>query len=518
MWDVKGLTSLTLPESINTILANVFCRDENLKDIYFYAVEVPYTDGEAFNDFDRSACTLHVYEGMVDVFNTYEVWAGFNIVGDLGSIPVTTPMNTADYADLCTIFNTLDGSNWRNKWAIGDNVQTASRWRGVTFDADGYVTSIEIGDNGLSGNLDNLNFTGLTKLTKLDMSGGALSGDIMAFKAKLPSTCKLYVERQDLGDVGEHTLYELCTYGGLPNIAYYWSENGSLASTLMGLGGSCQFYHQGAEGGYDWEGRIYADGGTWSNGAFYWPSATKVECTYPHRFTFTYNFEMGDANMDDVLNVLDLQSTLNYSNGHSEGLFNVCAADTYGSDNDINVQDIVATVNILLAQPCYATARTFVTAVEEEQQSSTENEACISVENGEVVLYTTKPVAALDLRIAGIEPEALSWNTESMGFATSTVAQGDGTHAIVFSMLPREIAEGRTVLATFKDGLNPCLLSAVLSDSKARSISVGKTMSTGIDQGKWAAGRSIYDMQGIKLNSPQKEGVYIVNGKKVVIK
>ena len=47
---------------------------------------------------------------MVEVFKYNEHWRDFNIVGDLGSMPITTPMNEADYADLCAIYNELGGS------------------------------------------------------------------------------------------------------------------------------------------------------------------------------------------------------------------------------------------------------------------------------------------------------------------------------------------------------------------------------------------------------------------------
>lgn len=538
MWGVTGLTSLTLPESVTAIYCNVFSGNENLKDIYYYAEELPYTDeGEdPFEGFDRPSCTLHVYEEMEDLFRNHNHWSDFNIVGDLGTIPNHTTMNEADYADLCTIFNTLDGNDWTTKWLIGNNVLTASRWRGVTFDEEGYVTSIDLNNNRLSGDISELSFTGLTKLTSLNLSNNALSGDIMAFKENLPSGCELYVEGQDLGYVGEHTLYELCNYGGLPSIAYYRSETGTLASTLIGVGGRCNFYH-GATSGGNYYANIYSDGGTDSWNKFYWPSSTLMECTYPHRFTFTYSYAMGDANMDDDLNVLDLQTMLNYSNGHQWGLFNFYAADTYGQDDDINVQDIVATVNILLplesSNP--SPARIFGPLVGKDLQSPTENEAYLSVENGQVVLYTTVPVAALDLRLAGIEPDALNWNTEAMGFATATMAQGNGTHAVIYSMQPREIEEGRTVLATFDAAIYEVSpYSVVLSDSKARSISVGNTVPTGISQTATlgsAARWSLTDLSGVVLatgthatetdilrmaKSQKLQGVFILNtdGKK----
>jgi hypothetical protein len=514
MWNVTGLTAITLPESLTTIYANAFSGNVNLKDIYYYAVELPNVDSP-FEGFDRSACTLHVYEEMVDVFNANDQWNAFNIVGDLGTMPVITPMNEADYADLCTIYNTLDGSNWTTKWVVNSNVQTASRWRGVTFDEQGYVTSIDLSNNGLKGNITSLSFTGLTRLTSLNMSSNALSGDIMSFKTNLPTNCRLNVERQELGYVGEHTLYELCNYGGLPSIAYYRSENGTLASTLIGVGGYCQFYHEGTNGGQYWDCYIHADGSTTNNFKFYWPSPAKVECFYPHHFTFTYNYKMGDANMDDNLNVLDLQATLNYSNGQQWGLFNFYAADTYGQDDEINVQDIVSTVNILLAQENYTRSATT------RSDADVLTEACVSVENGQIVLYTTKPVAALDLRLAGIAPDLLHWNTEALGFTTVTTSQADGTHAIIYSMQPRQIEEGSTVIATFDANINPVLVSAVLSDNKARSIKVGNSVSTGIRQlnGKVAGNWSLTNLSGLRIaygiNATEAEILKLANDRQL---
>ncbi len=526
MWHVKGLTALTLPESVIAIHGNAFVGDESLKDIYYYAIEIPETHDETFNDLDKPSCTLHVYEEMVEVFKANELWCDFNIVGDLGSMPITTPMNEADYADLCAIYNTLGGSNWQNKWIINKNVQTASRWRGVTFDEEGYVTEINLRNNGLSGDISSLTFTGLSRLNTLNLSYNSITGNVMTMKETLPSRCNLNVLEQDFGYIGEHTLRELCNYGELPSIAYYNDNNGSLVSTLIGVDGVCKFAHDGTDGGHYWDCYIYPDGSAWNNFKFYWPSPATVECAWPHRFTFTYKYEMGDANMDDKLDVLDLQTTLNYSNNQGEGLFNFYAADTYGPDDDINVQDIVATVNILLAQEGSqsqpATARAFGDAV------ASETEACVSVEDCQVVLYTTKPVAALDLHIAGIEPQQLNWNTEDMGFATATVSQTNGTHAIIYSLLPREIEAGRTVLATFNAENAPRIASAVLSDSNASRISVGNVVPTGIGKlnGNAAANWSITNVAGTtimsgtnateadilkKAKSQQLKGVFIIN-------
>ena len=535
MSHAPDITTLTLTENLTTILGYAFADDENLKDIYFYAIELPHTDWEAFVGFDRPSCTLHVYEEMVELFQADELWSEFNIVGDLGAIPNTSPMNQADFTDLCSIYNTLDGAGWKTQWLVNKNVQTASRWRGVTFDEDGYVTSIDLSGNGLSGDISSMTFSGLTKLTSLNFSNNAITGDIQPLAASLPKGCTLNVERQDFGYLGEHTLYELCQYGGLPTIAYYQSQSGMLASTLIGVNGVCQFYHEGTDGGQYWDSYIWADGSTVNNFKFNWPSPATVECFYPHHFTFTYKYDMGDANMDDDLNVLDLQTTLNYSNGQEWGLFNFYAADTYGPDDDINVQDIVSTVNILLAQEDGHKAN--VKALGEV--NPIEDEACLSVENGKIVLYTIKPVAALDIRFTNIEPNKLHWNTEALGFTTAMAAQANGTHAIIYSIQPRLIEEGRTVLATFDASLSPQLTSAVLSDSKARPICVGNTVPTRISQprvnfvNQW----SLTDLSGLCLatgthateadilkfaKSRQLYGVFILNTdgakRKIIIK
>ena len=527
MEGATGLTALTLHEGLTSINGYAFSGDENLKDIYFYTTELPSTDDEAFVNFDCTACTLHVYEEMVEVFRSSDLWNSFNIVGDLGNMPVINPMADADYADLCAIYNTLGGNSWRTKWVTVRNVQMASRWSGVTFDEEGYVTAIDLSSNSLSGDIGELTFTGMTHLTSLNLSNNALTGDIQTLVGSLPTGCTLNVERQELGYIGEYSLYDVCRFSQsdevLPTIAFHNSQSGTLASSLIGVGGYCHFYHKGTDGGHYWDSYISSDGGTMNNFKFYWPSPTTVECTYPHHFTFTYTYSMGDANMDDALNVLDLQTTLNYSNNQSSGLFNFCAADTYGPDDDINVQDIVTTVNILLAQEesgdkdakLRSNANTLGTT------DADDNEAYVCVENGQLVLYTTRPVAAIEMRLASIDPDQLHWCTDEMGFMTASMSQTGGTHAIIYSMSPREIAVGRTVLAEFDANthtLSP--YDVVLSDSMAQRIKVGMSIPTGIVINKEnMTGISVHDLLGRKLSDSQlKQGLYIVNGRKVIIK
>lgn len=517
------LTAVTLPASLTDLGDDTFQDCFFLTDIRCLATNPPTCHSGVWEwGFDRSTCTVYVPESSVDDYKQADEWKEMGSIVASGTVvPTEGPMNADDYAALCAIYNAFGGNSWTRKWIVSNNMLRTSRWRGVTFDDDGYVTAIDLRENGLKGDATQLAFTaGLSRLTSIDLSYNAVTGDIRPLATSLPNGCELNIEQQDFGYQGEHTLYELTNYGGLPPIAYYKPQSGTMATTLVGVGGYCHFYHEGTNNRLYWDCYIYNDGGSVNINKFYWPSPTIVECQYPHRFTFTYSYEMGDANMDDVLDVLDLQTTLNYSHNQGGGLFNFQAADTYGPDDELNVQDIVTTVNILLEKGNNGAdgARAMVGGADEP----TANEAWLSMDDGKLLLHSTKPVAALDLRLAGIAPGQLQWNTEAMGFTTAAAAQGDDTHVIVYAMQPRQLESGTTLLATFDSSCRPHILTAVLSDSHARAISVGIGVPTGIRQidGNGAASREarLYDLQGRQISGQKAKGVYVVNGKKVIVK
>ena len=59
------------------------------------------------------------------------------------------------------------------------------------------------------------------------------------------------------------------------------------------------------------------------------------------------------------------------------------------------------------------------------------------------------------------------------------------------------------------------------SSSPQYAIGVFEGMTTGIQMmvdGRWMKEDVVYDLQGRKLNNPSKKGVYIINGKKKIIR
>ena len=67
---------------------------------------------------------------------------------------------------------------------------------------------------------------------------------------------------------------------------------------------------------------------------------------------------------------------------------------------------------------------------------------------------------------------------------------------------------------------NKCWLQIPNSEVTARNISIVFSDATGIDSmvnGQWSMD-TWYDLSGRKVNKPTKKGVYIMNGRKVVVK
>ncbi len=106
---------------------------------------------------------------------------------------VFDPVELAERAALVALYRATDGPNWaeRGKWlsdaVIGD-------WHGVTTDAGGRVTGLELGSNWLRGSLP-AELAGLSELRQLDFGGNRLAGPIPAWLGGLSK-----LEHLDLGD------------------------------------------------------------------------------------------------------------------------------------------------------------------------------------------------------------------------------------------------------------------------------------------------------------------------------
>ena len=240
-----------------------------------------------------------------------------------------------------------------------------------------------------------------------------------------------------------------------------------------------------------------------------------------HRFNVVMDCRPGDVNFDAQLNITDMQRTLNYAldstyyNRYTP--FNFTAANLIATDRTINVQDVVANINLLLdsgVTPKLAKGnRSKDTAQDEEP------EAVLYVKDGRLMLNTTRPVAALDLLLTG---ENVKWSSAVDAFSKKS----KGGHTIIYSLFGDEIMEGETVIAELEGDIDDAMIVDIDGNEIRLNVIKGNYDGTTAIEGAQAADDSnaaVFDLQGRKVaerfdRNTLKPGIYIVNGKKVVIK
>lgn len=118
---------------------------------------------------------------------------------DTGDGPTGRCVASNDRAVLATFYRSLDGDDWRRDsgWLSNDDMDD---WYGITTDADGCVTLIQLSDNDLKGAIPSA-VGSLSRLRELDLSwNNDISGAIPATLGNLTS-----LEVLDLNDqTGQH--------------------------------------------------------------------------------------------------------------------------------------------------------------------------------------------------------------------------------------------------------------------------------------------------------------------------
>lgn len=413
--------------------------------------------------------------------------------------------NADDVAALRMLYDACGGTGWSKQWLFDAEVMKSTNYPGVTFNAEGRVTAINVTAYGLTGTLptEALNLPALTTLNlsrnqlkgalpasmltpctalkTLNLSYNQLTAVDEALPTSITSLDLGYQHRvygassqlHDLAPLGTVEMALAATYGqdwGQSTLMKYahsaqnWSatptyelRSATLGNTYARLTYSGGYYHltsldyrqpQGAE-------LIMAQTSGTANGS-----------VQPVRVTFVE----ADANVDQVVDVRDVQHTLNYvvAAKGAEGLFCWSAANTF-ADALVNIQDVVVTVNHVLDHTntvAQARARR-MTAVERAHTHGR-----LYVEDGYLCLTADTAVAALDIELQGASATQVRLMLPAADWQMASRATDEGVRLVVFSPSGKTLPVGTTkLLALRAEKVSP--IAADAADAHARSLTIG---------------------------------------------
>lgn len=470
------------------------------------------------------------------------------------NVEISTPVSiikryidAADYEALKVLYQATNGGAWTNKtWRIGSNAVTSTGWPGITFDEEGHVLAIELQNNNLRGSLPKEGME-MKSLRTLNLSGNNLNGDVAAFCKLLPALetlnlgYNLFTELSgvlpahitSLNLQNQREGYSLSTFtlqewamgdkqadiqlGSLiaydhqnqnfeahPTLRIYTIDNNSYVGEMIYSDGAYRYYLSGT---YN-----YASGTEFcirSNGGVAQNNRLRAKLTWTK----------GDVNADASVDVLDAQQTLNYIMGTQNGNFNYPSADTY-QGGGINVQDVVATINIFIGSNDNADQKSLMAAQRRWTESMGEEASTanvLSVEDGALWIDASDQVAALDITLAGVKANDVKLAMSKQRYQLVTHNTANGVRIVIISTTG-DIISGRTKLLRLAKSAR--VDQAMAADIDAQPVGVAfEGQTTDIDAVTTDAEsrEDVYTIDGRKLNGVAREGVYIVNGKKKAI-
>jgi len=113
---------------------------------------------------------------------------------------------------LKAMYYSLDGANWTKKWDLSKPLSEVAAWPGVTADANGLVTKIDLSNNGLKGTLP-AEIGNLTLLQDINLSGNNITGGIPKEVKGLDLLQKFYIDGNQMNDSVPYVVYTSDVWG-----------------------------------------------------------------------------------------------------------------------------------------------------------------------------------------------------------------------------------------------------------------------------------------------------------------
>ena len=400
--------------------------------------------------------------------------------------------NADEWAILQTLLPQLTEMGWSQPWDVSLGMKGVSSLQGLIIEK-GHVTgldlvgqnltgtfpafildlpqlqSLNLADNHLSGNLGQC-ASSMTNLTSLNVAGNSFD----EVTPMLPSSLiNVNLGRQAINHIVELPLSSLSSdylVNQVPNILLYnhaqqsystnirllcSTEDESWSTNLVSQNGQVTLSAATTDNAYR------GQSGDILNVVLLNNNGTREGSTFQIRL----NFEQGDGNFDGSVNVLDLQTTLNYMfEEYTAKPYNFTASNLW-ADDVINVQDAVCLVNLLLDSEV-PTAR-LANQARQTSPASDNFEASVFIENGQLYINTVIPISAFDMVISTSQKCELLPALSQMGFTCKIKQKGNQVHLIGYSLNGMTLPTGMTAICKLSEGTIDYIM---LSDDEAQEI------------------------------------------------
>ncbi|MXO33635.1 hypothetical protein GFU95_01220 [Apibacter sp. B3889] len=238
-----------------------------------------------------------------------------------------------EYRALVKLYQTTNGKQWKEKWDISTNNLHIKSWKGIIHNG-GHIIEINLSDNNLNGIIPK-EIADLPKLKSINLSSNCISG----IEKIIPSNVTVILDHQNI-DLGNLPLSDQTVIKDTSINRYDHKSQKFISQSYSITIGDFSKNITIPEKGIKLVDLIQR-----------WNIPNKEEIilkqitgtTKYSNLIYSLTFKDGDSNMDGVVNVLDIQTILNYLQSISPKYFNYSASDI-NKDSEINLLDVLLLV------------------------------------------------------------------------------------------------------------------------------------------------------------------------------
>lgn len=437
--------------------------------------------------------------------------------------------NAEEWAILQALLPQLVEMGWSQPWDVSQGMKSVSSLRGLIIEK-GHVTGLDLAGQNLTGafpyvllslpqlqriDLSNNNLSGdistsvnaiaqehpewLAYVKEVDISGNGFSGNIAPFANSLPALTSLDASGNCLEEVTPAISSSVTTLAlgkqSITHVIPLHLADLSAASFSAMIPNILLYDHTNQTCTTDIKLLCTADDDSWGmtiayrNGqislsclteqnAYLGESGDTLQVTTSYynnmdtragsTFRMALRFDDGDGNFDGNVDILDLQTVINYMFEEYESKpYNFTATNLW-MDDVINVQDAVCLVNLLLDTPPVSAQARAKHECGHLYATSVEADAAVYVADGKLMICSNEPVSAFDVVVETDEPCDVANTLATWGF-TCTVRQDNGmAHIVGYSLSGATLPVGETALCSLPSGK---VTYAMLADAEANEIS-----------------------------------------------